>query len=104
MLQKEGVTSGAVLTGEELFQDPHFKHRGFFEEANHPEVGRYPHFGIPVKFSETPGGTRTPAPLFGQHNRYVYGEILGLSNAEIDGLLESGVIADTPTVVLDRNP
>ncbi len=96
LLQGVGVAGGAVLASDELFQDPHFKARGFFEEADHPEVGRYSYFGIPVKFSRTPGGTHTPAPLFGQHNRYVFGEVLGLSDPEIDGLLRSGVIADQP--------
>ena len=59
LLQDAGVASGAVLTGEEVFVDPHFVNRGFFEESDHPNVGRLPPFGIPVKLSATPGGTPT---------------------------------------------
>ncbi|MEE9248686.1 MAG: CoA transferase, partial [Dehalococcoidia bacterium] len=59
-------------------------------------VGRLPHFGIPVKLSETPGGTLAPAPLFGQHNRRVFGEVLGLSDNEYDDLLAAGVTAEAP--------
>ncbi|MCH8087186.1 MAG: CoA transferase [Chloroflexi bacterium] len=96
LLQDAGVASGAVLTGEEVFADPHLVDRGFFEESDHPNVGRLPHFGIPVKLSETPGGTLSPAPLFGQHNRRVFGEVLGLSDNEYDDLLAAGVTAEEP--------
>ena len=38
---------------------------------------------------------RRPAPTLGQHNDEVFGEILGLPDAEIAGLREAGVIGET---------
>jgi crotonobetainyl-CoA:carnitine CoA-transferase CaiB-like acyl-CoA transferase len=37
-------------------------------------------------------GVRGPAPLIGQHNDYVLGEILGMSPEEIDRLTQEGVL------------
>ena len=48
--------------------------------------------GLPVKFSETPGGVARPAPTFGQHTREVLGE-LGFSDAEIETLIKDGAVA-----------
>jgi crotonobetainyl-CoA:carnitine CoA-transferase CaiB-like acyl-CoA transferase len=33
-----------------------------------------------------------PSPKLGRHNREIYGDLLGLSAAEIDALEEGGVI------------
>jgi crotonobetainyl-CoA:carnitine CoA-transferase CaiB-like acyl-CoA transferase len=33
-----------------------------------------------------------PAPLLGQHNDYVLGEILGLASEEIERLVESEIV------------
>jgi crotonobetainyl-CoA:carnitine CoA-transferase CaiB-like acyl-CoA transferase len=47
--------------------------------------------GLPIKFSETPGGVRTAAPVFGQHTREVLSE-LGYSDEEIDRLASLGAV------------
>jgi len=47
--------------------------------------------GCPVKLSDSPV-TVQAAPLLGQHNLEVYGELLGLSEAELAGLKEKGVV------------
>ena len=62
-----------------------------FEEV---EVGGRP-LRIPAlvpKLEATPGGTDWPGPELGAHNREVLGALLGLSDAEIEGLTERGVI------------
>ncbi|MBI2847117.1 MAG: CoA transferase [Chloroflexi bacterium] len=92
LLQKAGVAAGAVLTGKDLFQDPHIKARGFFEEVTHPEVGTYPHHGVSVKLSRTPCHIRMPAPLLGEHNKYVLSELLGIPTRDIESFAQSGII------------
>jgi crotonobetainyl-CoA:carnitine CoA-transferase CaiB-like acyl-CoA transferase len=104
-LQKEGVTAGAVLKQREIFNDPHLKERGYFEEVTHPMTGPivdgketpgthlYP--GPQGKLSKTPMSIRTPAPTLGQHNEYVYKDILGLSDAEYQQLLDDQIAGDT---------
>ena len=51
------------------------------------------HFdGLPVHLSETDWQLRRGAPLLGEHNRRIYGELLGLDDAELDSLRSEGVI------------
>jgi len=96
-LQRLGVPAGPVLRGPDLLQDAHYKDRGTFVTVDHPQVGPKQYPGIPWKMSATPGVVRWPSPTLGQHNREVYGELLGLSRLEIDQLDQTGVIGTKPT-------
>jgi crotonobetainyl-CoA:carnitine CoA-transferase CaiB-like acyl-CoA transferase len=60
-------------------------------ETTHPTAGKLKAIGLPIKFSDTPGGVRKAAPLFGEHTREVLCEH-GFSNAEIDQMAEHGAI------------
>jgi crotonobetainyl-CoA:carnitine CoA-transferase CaiB-like acyl-CoA transferase len=53
---------------------------------------------MPIKLSKTPPYPRRPAPCLGQHNEYVLGEILGLSQEEIAQLEEKDIIGTEPLV------
>ena len=97
-LQGVGVQCGIVAKANDLFEDPHFKERGFFETTNHASVGEYPHFGIPFKMSKTPGGSHAPAPRYGEHNRRVFCDMLGLGEEEYAGLLGERVSAEAPLI------
>jgi hypothetical protein len=44
------------------------------------------------------------APLFGEHNRYVFGEILGMSEAHIQELYDSGLTSDAPDLGMPVPP
>ncbi len=81
-----------VSTMGDLLSAEHLKARGFFVEIAHPEAGTYRYPGAPTKYSVTPWEIRHAAPLLGQHNREVFGERLGLSDAELADLRKSGVI------------
>jgi crotonobetainyl-CoA:carnitine CoA-transferase CaiB-like acyl-CoA transferase len=48
--------------------------------------------GVPVTFSEASAGFDRPAPMLGQHNQQVYGDLLGYSRQRLDELKASGVI------------
>jgi benzylsuccinate CoA-transferase BbsF subunit len=96
-LQNAGVPSGPVLRGPDLLQDAHYKDRGTFVTVDHPQVGPKQYPGIPWKMSATPGTVRWPSPTLGQHNRDVYGELLGLTGPEIDQLEQTGTIGTKPT-------
>ena len=97
-LQGVGVQCGIVAKANDLFEDPHFKERGFFETTNHASVGEYPHFGIPFKMSKTPGGSHAPAPRYGEHNRRVFCDMLGLGEEEYAGLIGERVSAEAPLI------
>ena len=96
-LQAAGVPAGTVLRGPDLLADRHYAARGTFITVDHPQVGPKQYPGIPWKMSGTPGEVRWPSPTLGQHNREVFGGLVGLSGEEIDALETNGVIGTRPT-------
>ena len=97
ILQQVEVAAGPVLNAKELVEDPHYQSRGFFETVTHPEAGTHPYIGMYAKFSKTPGSIRTPAPRLGEDNGYVFGELLGLTQDEMDRLAADGIIGTVPS-------
>ena len=97
LLQAAGVPAGPVLRGPDLLADAHYKDRGTFVTVDHPQVGPKQYPGIPWRMSATPGRVRWPSPTLGQHNKAVYGELLGLTGPEIDLLEKTGTIGTKPT-------
>ena len=97
LLQQVGVPASPVMRGPDLLEDPHYKARGTFVEVDHKQVGPKMYPAIPFKMSATPGEVRWASPALGQHNRLVYGEVLGMTGDEIDRLEERGVIGTKPT-------
>jgi benzylsuccinate CoA-transferase BbsF subunit len=91
-LQAAGVAAMPVMNLEDQFRDPHLREREIHLESEHPKVGLEFLHGIPWRLSDTPGRIRRPAPLLGEHNQYVFGELLGLPAAEIQRLMEAGAI------------
>ena len=94
ILQGAGVAAGPVAKQSDMFSDPHLEERGFFEEIDHREAGTQRVPGIGFRFSRTPLTYRMPAMCLGEHNDYVYGELLGMSREEIAQLEEEKYIGD----------
>jgi formyl-CoA transferase len=80
------------MTVSDLLRDPHLEARGSFVEVDHPETGPQVLYAPVWRLSDTPARIRRPAPCLGQHNDYVFGELLGLSADEIEGLVGQGII------------
>ncbi len=91
-MQEAGIPSGIVQSAPDLIQDPQLTSRNALWLMNHSELGEFPCLGQPAKLSKTPAMLRMPANLFGEHNEYVYREILGMSQEEYDELLVSGCL------------
>lgn len=91
-----------MLYPGELLEDQHFKGRGFFENVDHPYAGARLLPGMIAKMSDSDLRIRFPAPLLGQHNEYVYKELLGLTDQEMADLTEAGIIGTEPTFADDR--
>jgi len=96
ILQQADIAAGPVLDAKELLEEPHLNQRGLFEAVAHPEAGTHPYIGMFARFSKTPISIRMPAPRVGEHNQYVFGELLGLSEEEMAQLKEQGIIGNTP--------
>jgi benzylsuccinate CoA-transferase BbsE subunit len=90
--QERGFLIGAVNAPEDNLDDLHWQDRGFWVEVEHPELGKsftYP--GGSAIFPRTPWQISRRAPLIGEHNKEVFGEI-GLDLSKLGVLREAGVI------------
>lgn len=92
LLQAEGVSAGVVQDAGDLANDPQLRARDFFVELEHPELGTSISDAAPIKLSHTMANYLNAAPILGQDNNYVYGQLLGISEEEVSELRENGVI------------
>lgn len=89
---KARYPAGALFTVAELLSDPQYRERGYFVDIEHPIAGKLTYPGALFKTSEGGDGTRSPAPLLGQHNVEVYGGRLGYSAQDQVVLRNQGII------------
>ena len=92
LLLASGIPVGAINTLDQVVAHPQVQARGAIVESAHPVAGAVRMAGPPVRFSETPGSVRLPAPLLGQDTAEVLRERLGMDDEEIARLREQGVI------------
>ena len=83
LLEKVGVPSGVVQSGEQLYHDRHLRARGFIAEVEHAEPwGRMEHPRSPALLSGA-ATTLKGMPVVGEHNRDVLSHLLGLGADEL---------------------
>ena len=97
VLQKAGVPAGVCQTaGDRCDHDPQLAHLEWLTEVTGTKIGRWPVAEVPVKLSESPayagGRLDRGAPCYGEDNEYVYRELLGFSNADMEEMAKEGVI------------
>lgn len=92
LLRASGVPCGEVRDVAQALADPQLVARHMIMEIDHPTAGRIRVTGSPIKLSEMEQPEPSPPPMHGEHNRKVYGEILGLSQSEQESLRRDGVI------------
>jgi benzylsuccinate CoA-transferase BbsF subunit len=91
-LQAAGVAAGVVQNGRDMFEDPQLLARNHYRTVMHPEAGKTRYDGPPFNLSECPMEVRS-APLLGEHNDYVFRDLLGLTDDEISTGYAEGFIA-----------
>jgi crotonobetainyl-CoA:carnitine CoA-transferase CaiB-like acyl-CoA transferase len=87
-----GISAAPVRSLAEAMEDDHLRARGAFVDVDDPGAGTVKMLAPWIRFSDTPAAIRSSAPSIGEHNDAVYGELLGLSDEELDDLRASGVI------------
>lgn len=93
MLNDAGCPSSPVNTIDRLVKDPQIAGaRGMFPEIDQPGVGKMHITATPQKLTRTKSCTRKPAPLLGEDNVRIFGEMLGYDEAKVAELKEKGVI------------
>jgi benzylsuccinate CoA-transferase BbsF subunit len=91
-LQHAGVPAAVVHDAAGLDTDPQLVHRQHYARMQHPRIGENVIDRYGFRLSATPDAVQVPAPLLGQHTDYVLGELLKLSQADIDRLTTAGVV------------
>ena len=102
LLQAQGVPAGIVAQGQDLHDSEHLQSRSFYQntryweaergvKATEWEEGESVSWSIPARMSETPISFGKYSNI-GEDNRYVFGELLGMSPVEIEQLETAGVI------------
>ena len=91
-LQAAGVAAYPVENCVDIHQDDNLEAFGFWHWLEHKEMGPSPYEGLEHRMSRTPGTLRSAAPILGQDNDEVFGEMLKLSADEIEQLKKENVI------------
>jgi benzylsuccinate CoA-transferase BbsF subunit len=92
VLQKHGVAAAPCLDTEARFFDPHLQERRTYLEVEHPTTGVDFIANTAWVLSDNPTEIRQRSPLLGEHNSYVFKELLGMSDEEIASLEAEKVI------------
>ncbi len=92
LLQEAGVPAGVVQNAEDLAKDPQLIARNFFVHLNHPVLGHTVGDASPIRFKDDRADTWKAAPVLGEDNRYVFLELLGLTESEFSYYIERKVI------------
>ena len=90
--EKYRMLFGIVQTPADLAACAQLEARQFYQEVEHPVIGR---IRVPFRLwnmSASAAACRRPAPLLGQHNSEVYSTLLGRSAAEIATLRQRGIV------------
>jgi len=92
-LKEAKVPAARIYTVEDIFADPHFRHRDMLLEVEDPVLGPVTLAGIVPKLSATPGKVRWSGREIGADTVDVLQKELNLTGAEVEALAHSGVVA-----------
>ena len=91
MGQERGLGFAYVATLQDILEMDQLDARDYYLNLDHPVGGAYQYPGPPARPSEDTWEFRR-APLLGEHNREVMGDLLGYTEAEMEGLAEAGIV------------
>lgn len=94
LLAKVDIPATALVTPDELVDDPHMQAVGFFRHVNHPSEGPIRVMDVPQSWSESQPEITRHAPRAGEHTAEVLREV-GLGEAEIESLIAEGAARQT---------
>jgi crotonobetainyl-CoA:carnitine CoA-transferase CaiB-like acyl-CoA transferase len=92
ILQGRGIAAFKCVNSIDLISDEHLWQRGFYQSVTDSVQREMPIVGAPWCMSVTSPSVAHAAPRLGEHNDYVLGELLGLSESERRRLVEEKVV------------
>ncbi len=90
-LESVDVPAGPIYSVVDMMNDPHFKARGLFEQVTVNGKSLTIPAMVPM-LSDTPGRTEWPGPAIGAHNREIFMDLLGYTDADLERLRGAAVI------------
>ncbi|HLG72537.1 MAG TPA: CoA transferase [Chloroflexota bacterium] len=93
LLQESGIPAAAVIAARDVFADPQLAATDFYWTTDHAALGAWKYPRLPIHLGASPEPPPRPAPMLGEHNSYVFGDLLGLSAEEIATLTDEGVLS-----------
>jgi crotonobetainyl-CoA:carnitine CoA-transferase CaiB-like acyl-CoA transferase len=95
-LQLRGIPAAPVRAPAEQLDDPQLKATGFFQQVEHKYAGRHPYSSLPIRIDGSYPCINRVGPMLGEDNHYVFTQVLGLDQAEVDRLEKAGIIGNRP--------
>ncbi|MFK8053562.1 MAG: CaiB/BaiF CoA transferase family protein [Woeseiaceae bacterium] len=93
LMQEHGVPAGRIFRAPDMLDDPHFESRDAIVDVDSERFDNLKMQNVFPKMSATQGEIRWPGPLeLGQHNREIYGDLLGKSDEQLAALEADGII------------
>jgi crotonobetainyl-CoA:carnitine CoA-transferase CaiB-like acyl-CoA transferase len=92
LLLRHRVPCAPVRDLDEVVNDPHMHARGALHWIQHPDLGRIPVPGSPMRYEGSPPRAIVPSRRLGEDNRAVYQDWLGLPPAQLAALEQEGVV------------
>lgn len=93
LLQRNQIPAHVSWGAEDIVQDPHLRERGAIVQVPESDGKERGAVGLSVKFSESDDpAIERGTPGLGEHESYVYGELLGIGQAEYSELVADKVI------------
>jgi crotonobetainyl-CoA:carnitine CoA-transferase CaiB-like acyl-CoA transferase len=92
-LRQAGIACSPVQDMPAQWSDPHFQSRAVRQETVHPVTGPEMLYRTPWSMERSRPEIQGSAPLLGQHNDYVFEQLLGLDPGRVARLKADGVIA-----------
>ncbi|MFI5319323.1 MAG: CaiB/BaiF CoA transferase family protein [Myxococcota bacterium] len=96
LLQRHGVPCGPMFVGTDQLDDAHYQAWRYARFIDQPALGRMALEGPAFAASDMSDVIIAPAPELGAHTREIARTLLGMSDAQIDGLVAEGALEDPP--------
>ena len=91
ILNGHDIPCGPILSMKELAEDRSLRATGTVVEVDHPARGKYLSVGNPIKLSASPSDVAR-SPLLGEHTEEILREVLGLGDAQVTDIRDSGAL------------
>ena len=92
MMQDNSIPCGPLCTVDEACENPSILARKMLVEIDQPGMGKLQITAMAQKLTRTKSCPRKGAPLLGEDNAAIYGEMLDFDEAKLTELKEKGVI------------